>query len=326
MANLKRFTDVVPPGAGLKTLAELVKDDILGLDDVEDLIGGVDDASDFVPGPEIPRIRPILVALAARASGADGVDPDLQRTVELLHKALAVHDLALGREGGRRRRVAARIVKKSVSWLGGNHLTLRAMEIVQASRPDALGDLLGTLREFADGQALTAELQQGRIPTLEDWLEHADSHTGALFAFCCRAGAMGKERRVAESLARYGRHLGRVWHIAEDVSVLAHPGGEQVVLARVLAGRPLLPVVEASVRAPEVGRLWGRLVEHPSEATAEWLGDIVRDAGGLAGARERMLSESWLARQALSRVPDSRYRAAMGKLVTSIASAGIRSP
>ncbi|MCB9676615.1 MAG: polyprenyl synthetase family protein [Alphaproteobacteria bacterium] len=324
MGNLKRFTDVVPPGAGLHSLAELVGDDGIGFDDLEDLVGHPE-SSDFVQGPEIPRIRPILVALAARASGADHIDRDLQRTVELLHGALVVHDLALGREGGRRRRVARRIVKRSVSWLGGNHLTLRAMEIAQASRPEILGDLLHTLREFADGQALTQELQQGRIPTVEDWLEHADTHTGALFALCCRVGAVGKERATAEALARYGRHLGRVWHIAEDVSILAHPEGENVLLARALAGRPLLPVVEAAVRSPDVGRLWSRFVEHPSEATASWLSDIIQEAGGLAGARERMLSESWMARQALSRVPESRYRTAMEKLVSSIAVAGIRS-
>lgn len=321
--NLKRFTDVVPPGAGLQGLADLVAEDVVGHAELEDLIGP-SEGSDFVQGPEIPRVRPILVALAARASGADGVDRDLQRTVELLHGALAVHDLALGREGGRRRRVARRLVKRSVSWLGGNHLTLRAMEIAQASRPDVLGDLLHTLREFADGQALTQELQSGRVPTVEDWLEHADTHTGALFSFCCRAGALRHDRAVAEALARYGRHLGRVWHIAEDVSILAHPDGESVLLARALAGRPLLPVVEATRRSPQVGRLWAQLVRHPSEAAAAWLVDILQDAGGLAGARERMLSESWLARQALSRVPESRYRVAMEKLVTSLAVAGIR--
>ncbi|MEZ4316614.1 MAG: polyprenyl synthetase family protein [Myxococcota bacterium] len=331
MRNLQRFTDVVPPGAGLQSLVDLVGEDVVDLDDLDDLVGGDDDpelggSADFVQGPEIPRIRPILVALAARASGSDCADGDLQRTMELLHGALVVHDLAIGREGGRRRRVARRIVKRSVSWLGGNHLTLRAIEIAQATRPEVLGDLLGTLREFADGQALTQELQQGRIPTYEDWLEHADTHTGALFALCCRVGAVGKNRAVAEALARYGRHLGRVWHIAEDVSILAHPDGESVLLARALAGRPQLPVVEAAARAPEVGRLWSQLVEHPSEATASWLVDMVQDAGGLTGARERMLSESWMARQALSKVPESRYRSAMEKLVTSLAVAGIRPP
>ena len=321
---INTYTEGLPPGLELGNITDLVGDDLLGSSDIEDLVGAHAD-SELVFGPELPRIRPILVALAARASGADDVDRDLQRAAELLYAALAVHDVALGREGGRRRRVARRLVKRSVSWLGGNHLTLRAMEVAQAGRPDVLGELIGTLREIADGQALTQELQQGRIPTTDDWREHADSHTGALFAFCCRAGAgLSTEHAIREALGRYGRHLGRVWHIAEDLSILVHDEGESVLLARALAGRPLLPVVEASRRAPEIGRLWSQLVLHPSEAAASWISELIQDAGGLAGARERILRESWQARQALSRIPESRYRSALEKLVSSLAVAAIR--
>lgn len=331
-----RITDVVPDGAELGGLAAIVQDDVLGHGELDDLVGdalGDREPDPLARGPEVPRIRPILVALAARASGADGVDADLQRAAELLHAALVVHDLTIGREGGMRRRVARRVLQSARSprvralardWLGGHHLTLRAMEIVAASRPDGIGELLGTLREFADGQALMQELQQGRIPTREDWQEHADTHTGALFAFCCRAGAVGGDRAHVEALGRYGRHLGRLWHIAEDVSVLSHEEGEPVLLARALAGRPLLPVVEASMRSPAVGRFWSRLVQHPSEPAAAWMTELIRDAGGLTGARERMLSESWAARQALGRLPPTAYRAALEKLVTSLAVAGIR--
>lgn len=331
----RRFdiAESIPPGAGLRELKALVEDDVVDGEDFDGLgsregeSGAVD--LEFERGPEIPRIRPILVALSARAMGQDRADQDLQRTAEMLHAALVVHDLALGREGGKRRRVARRLMKKSVSWLNGNHLTLRALEIASASRPEVLAELLHTLRDFADGHALMEELQEGRVPTVDDWQEHTDTHTGALFAFCCRIGARGPnregdriERARVEALARYGRHLGRVWHIAEDLHLFTDEGCfEQEVVARALAGRPMLPVAIAANRSPAVGRLWAQLVQHPSGATADWLATLVTEAGGLAGARERLVTESWHARRALSVLPESSYRNALTKLASSLARA-----
>lgn len=312
----------LPP---LRSLHELVGDEVLphgafdGFDE--------EDGEEIVPferGPEFPRIRPILVVLAARASGQCS-DADLQRTAEMLHHALAVHDVALGREGGRRRRVARKVLKRSVTWLGGNHLTLRALELAQAARPDVLGDLLATVREFADGHELMAELQTGRPPTRDDWLEHADRHTGALFSFCCRVGAKtAVERGTEEALARFGRHLGRLWHIAEDLTVLRDEAFAPALMARAMAGRPMLPVAAAIERDPSIGRLWEQIVLHPSHGAAEWLAGLVAEAGGLTAARERMLTESWNARQALSMVPESHARKGLEKLVDTVAVASIR--
>lgn len=319
------IAEAIPPGASLVELHALVSDELVDNDELGSLSDREEGESDFERGPELPRIRPILVALSARALGRQGADRDLQRTAEMLHAALVVHDLALGREGGTRRRVARRLMKRSVSWLSGNHLTLRALEIASASRPEVVGELVHTLRDFSDGHALMEELQGGRVPTLDDWLEHTDTHTGALFAFCCRIGALqpklagDREHRAhVEALTRYGRRLGRVWHIAEDLHLFSGYF-EQELVARALAGRPMLPVALAAARRPEVGRLWTQLVEHPSQASAEWLATMVAEAGGLAMARERLITESWHAQKAVRALPESRYRTALERLAGSLA-------
>lgn len=319
---LQALVDATPSGVELSELTELVDDDLAGDDDLQDLLGRRHPEASllFEARPHVPRIRPVLVALAARSAGASSVDHDVQHVAELLHLTLTVHDLALGREGSRRRRVARRLIKRSVGFLGGHHFSLRAMELARhGAPPEVMGDLLDTLREFAEGEALARELQRGTIPTERDWLDHADSCTGALFAFCCRAGgalAHSDQARLS-ALGRYGRHMGRVWNVAEDVSALLHTDGPNHVLARALAGRPMLPVIRSD--DPEMGPLWSRLVVRPSPALAEQVVQRVWSGDGIRRARTVMARESWAARRALSALEPSPYRRAMERLARSLA-------
>ncbi len=318
--GLDRLLEMVPHGVELHTLRALVADDLVGDDDLAAVVG-----PRFEVGrADIPRIRPILVALAARATGAPRVDEEAQHVAEILHLALRLHDVALGREGGRRRRVARRIVKRSVGWIAGNHLTLRALELSRHSEPGVLEELLDALRAFSDGQALCRDLV-GQVPEEDDWLEHADAHTGALFAFCCRTGGhLGRaEVRQIAALGRYGRHVGRLWHIAEDVSMLDHGEPAVHLVARATGGRPVLPVICAIEREPALAEDWRRLATEPDPDEARALAERVR-ALGSAPSREVMLRESWGARKALRALPESTYRAAMETLAAEVAKAGIK--
>jgi octaprenyl-diphosphate synthase len=244
---------------------------------------------------------------------------------EFLHRALAVHDIALGRQGGKRRWLVRKVAKRSAGLLAGNHLTLRALELTRHSQPEVLGELVDTLRAFSDGQALLRDLQQGGVPTQQDWLEHADAHTGALFAFCCRAGAWlaEAERPRVTALGRYGRHLGRLWHIAEDVSMLEHGDAGAHLVARALAARPILAVALAAEADPEVGALWAHLVRNPSAALGDTLALRLGDTPGIGLARERMAHEAWSARKVLTQLEDSRYRRALDRLVRNLVRSGL---
>lgn len=313
------------PGADLHALHDVVRDDLPTDGRLLDLAGGgwFTDEDPFVRREEIPRIRPILVALAARAAGAEHVDGEPLYAAELLHMALVVHDLALGRQGGRRRRVARRVVRRSVAWLGGNHLTVRALELCRHSSPEILSELVDTLRQFADGQALARELQQGLVPSGEDWLEHADAHTGALFAFCCRAGGhlAGADATVLSALGRHGRHLGRLWHVAEDLSALEHGDAAAHLANRAQAARPALPVVAAIEREPRLGDRWLALVADPDPRLAREVAPRIL-ALGRGPSRAVMVREAWAARKALRSLPPSRYRTAMERLAKGLAQPG----
>lgn len=305
-----------------------VEDQLVDGDGVSDLLEGLL-GSEFrdqamLRGSRMPRIRPVLVVLAARAAGASAVDEELQYAAELLFMAVSVHDLALGHRGGKRRRVARTVLQRSVGWMGGNQLVQRSMELVRHSgSPELLCDLVDTLGVLQQGQQLASELQNEGVPSVDLWREHADGHTGALFAFCSRAGAhlAGSTPGRLSTLGRYGRHIGRLWHIAEDVCLLQSDDAAEQLLSRGLTGRPMLPVVIAIERSPEIGVLWRSMMEAPEIETAETLVQAVAWVGGLTGTREIMAQEAWAACRLARRLDPTIYRRGMERLATGLAKA-----
>jgi len=322
-------------GDELLAMRDLVADDLVDEAGLLDLMGRIDDLGlddppriDLTGEPnasaEIPRIRPILVALAARAAGAPEVDGQMQVVAELLHLALGAHDLALGRPRSLRRRVARKVIRRSVSWVAGNHLSLRALELSRHGRPEILEELVETLRAFADAQALASALV-GSVPDDDDWLEHADVHVGALFSFCCRIGGVlaGAPLAQRSALGRFGRHMGRLWHVAEDVAELEHGDGARHIIHRAATGRPALPIVHLLKRDPSYVDDWLALAAESDQQVATRIAQGIQE-GGLHACREVMLQESWRARRALGALPPSSYRRSMEALASGVAKSGFR--
>ncbi|MFK7928864.1 MAG: hypothetical protein AB8H79_11800 [Myxococcota bacterium] len=307
-------------GADRRPLGDLVGDDMASDEALGHLIGRVkaEDLHDLL-GPDRLRIRPVLVALSARAAGAANVDPELQHAAELLHLALTMHDLTLGQPGGRRRRVARRVLKR----MGGSHFTLRALELVRhVSPPDIMGEAVDTLRAFSDGQNLAQELSEsGVLAATREAIHHADVHHGALLTFCCRAGAhvATADAATVASLGRYGRHLGRLWTLAEDHAALDSDSAALWLRDRATNGRPVLAVSSAAERDERIVGLWNELVSNGRGASE--LSRVVRGAGGLSATREAMAQSSWAAQQALRTLPESAYRDGLDALASGLARA-----
>ncbi len=283
----------------------------------------------LVSHADLPRLRPVLVSLAAGASGASEVDPELHVVAELLHLTLTAHDLAIGAAGGRRRWIARKVLRTSASWIGGNHLLLRAMEIARhAGGLRVVDELLETARSFSDAQQLSQRIQESGAPDLDDWEEHAAGHSGALFAFCCRAGGLivrGDDQFV-RILGRYGRILGRLWHMAEDVSLLRSPKGPEHLIARSLLGRPMYPLVVALQRDAGLQLQWRNLVADPRIELAEPILQKMEALGAFQATREHMVEEHWAALQQLRRLPESGHRTRLEWLTKAIVQATFERP
>ena len=193
-----------------------------------DLIQGEGFGFEIFLLPGIPRIRPVLILLSAHATQKKQISSeDLEHlilTIELLWAAVLVHDLTLGKQGSRRRRVARRLIGGAVGWIGGNSLNIRSMELAQqVSSSFILSELIQVMRDVSESRKDI----RGHMTcffSVQEVSEHIEQHMGAIFSFACRAGchiAGGTDRDVT-LLGRYGLHLGIAWQIQEELQFIKH--------------------------------------------------------------------------------------------------------
>jgi geranylgeranyl pyrophosphate synthase len=300
----------------------------------EDALASLIDGEGLPPGltPEIlfeggmPRLRPVLVMLAGRAAAAgEAADPqaafEVAAIAEMLQGAIRLHDMALGRRDGRRRRAARRVLRGAGSLLGANHLTLRALELARrAPAPEILGETLELLRDVGAGHALGESLRT-RPATVADALLFAEEHSGAFFAFACRAGGhlVRAGRPAISGLGRYGRHVGIAYKLAEDVALFEPSTGPRLLAHHAASVRPNFPVAWANAQDPGIDPLWRRLGEGHDVVLAGELTARIRALGGLGAGREALVRETWAARRALKPLPPSAARDSLDRLAASLA-------
>jgi len=301
---------------------------------LEEAIVALVDGEGLPPGlsPEIlfeggmPRMRPVLVVLAGRAAMQREADPqaafEVAAIAEMLQGAIRLHDMALGRRDGRRRRAARRVLRGAGSLLGANHLTLRALELARRA-PTSRRSSRVSPRISGAGHALSEALRT-RPATIADSLLFAEEHSGALFAFTCRAGGhlVDAGRPAITGLGRYGRHVGIAWKLAEDLALFDPSSGGRQLAHNAAAARPVFPVAWANAQDPAIDPLWRRLgAGGYDDAVATELSERVRSLGGLGAGREAMVRETWAARRALRPLPPSPARDSLERLAASLASA-----
>ena len=265
----------------------------------------------------LPRIRPVLVVLAARAREAgQTLDPQVAveaaTLAELLQAAIWLHDTALGRPEGRRRRAALRVLH----GVGASHLTLRALELARVlPAPGLMGDVLDTWRELADTRP-----SWGRTWSASDTLAHVETRSGSMFAFACRVGGRLSGADVTElsCLSRYGRNMGVAWQLTSELASFESVDQRRELVRDASVGRPLYPFAWACEQDHDVARLGARLAHRFVPGLADELAGRVQAAGGLLASREAAVSATWHARRALQDLPESAARLDMDRLASSI--------
>jgi octaprenyl-diphosphate synthase len=202
------------------------------------------------------RLRPLLVAMAARLGGGfDRRALDLAVAVELVHSATLLHDDVVDLGDKRRGADAARVIfGNAASIFAGDWLLIEALRRVHASGvPRVLDRLLDVIEEMIGAESVQLE-RRGRIePNIGAYFRIIEGKTASLFRWSMfaggSAGGLGAEALAAAEL--YGHHLGVAFQIVDDILDLGTSGrADKTLFADLREGKMTHPVLLAMERDP----------------------------------------------------------------------------
>ncbi len=184
------------------------------------------------------RLRPILVLESCRVcGGTSAAAMPAAIAIELVHTFSLIHDdlPAMDDDDLRRGQPANhKAFGEALAILAGDYLVTHAFTLLASESFDPqvapkLINALGSATQWMiEGQAADIE-SEGRPPQ-QELVQYIHRHkTAALLEACCRLGALsaGASGDTISAVARYGRHLGLAFQIADDL--LDDHGSESLV-------------------------------------------------------------------------------------------------
>ncbi|MEM5516838.1 polyprenyl synthetase family protein [Henriciella sp. AS95] len=303
-------------------LQSLLADD---LDAVEKLLKAraaspvdiIPDLSDYIVSAGGKRLRPIITLAAAEAVGkAKHSTHALAAAVEFIHTATLLHDDVVDESDLRRGKPAAKSVwGNSASILVGDFLFARAFTLmVETGSLDILGILSNASSVIAEGEVRQLAAQGKLDLPTEDYLAIIEAKTAALFEAASRAGALsGGSEEHSAALASYGKNLGLVFQIVDDV---LDYGGTTSVIGKVVGddfreGKVTLPVIIARRRGKtEDHAFWARAlnIETQEEGDLARAIHLIRTTGAAEATIAEAEAYAALAKSALSDLPDTQWK------------------
>jgi geranylgeranyl pyrophosphate synthase len=270
------------------------------------------------------HLRPALVLLAA---GGNGPVPEsvvsLAAGIEVLHTATLVHDdLIDGAPLRRGQPTVSRLWGGRAALFAGDRLFGCAMALVaETMNVRVIRLFVRTLDLICRGEMKQAVEGRCWLLSREAYFRRIQGKTAFLFAAAAESGAIlgGASEQVIEALRSYGLNLGMAFQIVDDI--LDFIGEEEQL------GKPHgSDLRQGTVTLPMICFL----ESHGEEVQGELLRRILVGMGGdeqLASALERVgtspatgqayaVAQEFVtqAREALSGLPESRYRRAVMEL------------
>lgn len=262
------------------------------------------------------RMRPALVLMAARACGYQGnAHCDLAAVVEFIHTATLLHDDVVDESTLRRgRRTANAEFGNAASVLVGDFLYSRAFQMmVGLNNMRVMQVLADATNVIAEGEVLQLMNIRNADVDVDGYLTVIRYKTAKLFEAAGRLGAIlaGSTPQIEAGVAAYGMHLGTAFQIVDDV--LDYSGDETETgkhlgddLAEGKLTLPLIHVMQGGSE-PWAGHVRAA-IENADKAKFPEVLAAVKATGALDAAMQHGAREAASAKEALSSLPDSKFR------------------
>jgi octaprenyl-diphosphate synthase len=313
----------------LQPIFEAVREDFEAVDAliIESLnsdIPLVEEISAYIIKAGGKRLRPLLVLLAARASGYKGSEHiKLAVIIEFLHTAMLLHDDVVDNSTLRRGRATANATwGNAASVLVGDFLHSRAFEMmVEIGNLDVMTLLSKATNGIAEGEV--QQLMYLRDPEITEAIYHEVIYrkTALLFEVAAHSGSVLADAptTTARALNHFGRHLGIAFQLMDD---LLDYDGTTCELGKnvgddLAEGKMTLPLIVALRQGTEQDAALIRSAVN-SPGTTDALPAILKavdTSGGLQYTLDQALAQRSLALNALSALSDSPSKHALSQLI-----------
>ena len=237
------------------------------------------------------RLRPALALGVGNLAAAPVADDVVMGAcaVELVHLGSLYHDDVMD-EAETRRNVDSVNARwgNLVAILAGDFLLARASEIAAALGTEVAGLLATTIGLLCEGQVreLSETFDVGRSE--EAYLTSIEGKTASLMSTACRIGGITArlDRPSIDAVTRYGRHVGMVFQIVDDIldvvstdEQLGKPAGNDL-----MEGVYTLPVIRALAAQDSADELRRLLRRHMDKEQVERARALVRSNGAVPAA------------------------------------------
>jgi octaprenyl-diphosphate synthase len=232
-----------------------------------------------------------------------------------------LHDDVVDESALRRGRDTANAMfGNAASVLVGDFLYSRAFQMmVEVNNMRVMRVLSDATNIIAEGEVLQlmnchdADVDEAR------YMQVIHYKTAKLFEAAAQLGAIlgGATLEVELALTSYGMHLGTAFQLIDDVLDYS---GQEVDTGKHLGddlaeGKPTLPLIYVMQHGtPAQAACVRKAIEEGGREDFPAVLDAIRESGALDHARDRAVSESALARDAIQCLGDSNYRKALLQL------------
>lgn len=270
------------------------------------------------------QMRPMFLFLTAKMLGEIN-DRTYQSAslVELLHTASLVHDDVVDDANERRGFFSVNALwKNKIAVLVGDFMLSRVLlHSLENDNVRALQIVARAVREMSEGELLQIEKARRLDITEEIYFEVIRQKTASLIATVCEAAAASVDREdIAPRMRRFGELVGLAFQIKDDIFDYGMPGSE--------IGKPTgndirerkitLPLIYALQHCDKATRKeLMNIVKHHNEQRSyvhKAIG-IVRNAGGIEYAHQRMIELKDQAIGLLEDIPESDAKRSLIGLV-----------
>lgn len=285
------------------------------------MIGSI---ADYIIAGGGKRLRPVLVLLAAGATGYQGTQRiNLAAVVEFIHTATLLHDDVVDESDLRRgQKTANARFGNAASVLVGDFLYSRAFQMMlDAGNMRIMEVLADATNTIAEGEVLQLMNAHNAAISENEYLDVIRRKTAKLFQAAAQLGAIlgGASPELENGLAQYGMHLGSAFQLIDDV--LDYSGDASVTGKNIgddlNEGKPTLPLIYVLHRGTDdqVSTVREAIESGGRDGLAPVLAAI-EVTGALAYARNAAEQEARYACTAVEALPPSPFKDSLLKLAS----------